>query len=112
MILPYLIYIIIMIIGVILAICTINIYTEGLTWSSIFKFLNATIKLDELAKQSNYYRNFNKEQRDNFLKDSQEVFDSFEGMPRMLWEEYDVTYSKLIDIYKSIRMLKWQEQSK
>ena len=42
-----------------------------------------------------------------FLKEAERVFDAFDKVPNMLWEEEYNKYMEVLDKYKDIKMVRW-----
>jgi len=45
------------------------------------------------------------------LKKAEKVFDAFDKIPEMIWEEEYRKYADVLDTYKSIRVNRWNRQS-
>ena len=78
--------------------------------SHIFTFIKANDTLDKLYDFSEKYDKLSPQQQIIFLKEAESIFDAFEKVPDALWEEDYQKYDEILNKYKDIKMLRWQEE--
>ena len=86
----------------------IQIKSVGISIKDFWSFISANQALDELEKISYKYEKLNECEQLVFLMEAEKVFDAFDKIPNMLWEEEYQKYSKVLDAYKDLKMLRWQ----
>ena len=42
-----------------------------------------------------------------FLMEAEKVFNAFDKVPKMIWEEEYEKYNDVLDTYKNIKVLRW-----
>ena len=53
----------------------------------------------------------NPQQQIIFLTEAEDVFNAFDKVPNTIWEEEFSKYRQVLETYRSIRVLRWAEQS-
>ena len=74
------------------------------------EFIQANEILDKLYELSKRYERMDQNERLMFLMEAEKVFRAFDKVPNILWEEEYQKYSKILDIYREIKVLRWNEQ--
>ncbi len=103
------ILLILMIIGLI-AFAVMQIRAAGMKIKDFVDFIQANQILDNLYDVSKKYEKLNRNQQVVFLMEAEKVFRAFDKVPNMLWEDEYQKYSKILDIYRNIRIAKWNEE--
>jgi len=106
-----LIYILVLIIFALGAFAIMQIKMAGINIKDFWEFVQATQVLDALYKGSKQYEKMNKKEQIVFLMEAEKVFSAFDKVPNMLWEDEYQKYSKILDIYKNIKMLRWSSKN-
>ena len=52
-----------------------------------------------------------REGMETFLSEAEKVFDAFDKIPDMVWEDEYRKYSQVLDAYKNIRLSRWNTQN-
>lgn len=73
-------------------------------------FIQANQILDSLYEVAKKYEKMSQNQQIVFLMEAEKVFNAFDKVPDMLWEDEYQKYSKILDIYRDIKMTRWNEQ--
>ena len=47
-----------------------------------------------------------------YLAEAEKMFDAFDKIPSVVWEDEHDKYSKVLDTYKDIRIMRWNESQK
>lgn len=73
-------------------------------------FIQANEILDNLYEVSIRYEKMTKNQQIVFLIEAEKVFNAFDKVPNILWEDEYQKYNKILDIYRDIKLLRWNEK--
>ena len=104
-------YILIFIVFALCAFAVMQIRMAGLTVKDFWSFIEANQDLEKLYRIANRYENMSQQEQVIFLKEAEKMFRAFEKVPDMLWEEEYNKYSDVLNKYKDIRVLRWNELS-
>ncbi len=85
----------------------IQIKLAGMKVKDFWSFIEANQMLDKLYKFSKKYNNLTSPEQILFLKEAEQVFNAFEKVPDMLWEEEYQKYMEVLDKYKDIKLIRW-----
>lgn len=105
-----LIYILIFIIILLVLMAVMQIKMAGMNIKDFWDFIQANDLLDRLYKFSKQYEKLNPQQQIIFLMEAEKVFSAFDKVPNMLWEEEYSKYIKVLETYKDIKLLRWENQ--
>ena len=105
------IYLLLLIIFALIAFAYMQIRSAGMTVKDFFKFIQANEILEKLYIFSKRYENFSVQEQIIFLKEAEKVFEAFEKVPNVLWEEEYLKYNQILNTYKNIKILRWVEQA-
>jgi biopolymer transport protein ExbB/TolQ len=97
---------------ILLVIAVYQIKMAGMQVRDFWTFVKANDTLDKLYKFAIKYEKLSPQQQVLFLSEAEKVFDAFDKVPNALWEEEYNKYMKILNKYKDIKMLRWQETSK
>ena len=100
---------ILLIIGLV-AFSIMQIRAAGMKVRDFTDFIQANQVLDSLYEVSNKYDRMSHNQQIVFLMEAEKVFKAFDKVPDMLWEDEYQKYMKILDIYRDIKMARWNEQ--
>ena len=103
-----LIYVLIFIIFALIAYAVMQIKLAGINVKDFWSFIEANQMLDKLYAFATKYKKLSIQEQLIFLKEAEKVFDAFEKVPDMLWEEEYQKYMEVLNTYKDIRMLRWE----
>ena len=106
------IYILIFIIFVLIVFAVLQIRLSGIKVKDFWSFIKANQMLDKLYKFANRYQKLSSSEQLIFLKEAELVFDAFDKVPNILWEEEYQKYIDVLDKYKDIKVVRWIENSK
>ena len=67
--------------------------------------------LDKLYQFAKRYEKLTVQQQIIYLKEAEEIFDAFEKVPSVIWEEEYEKYTEVLDKYKDIKMMRWISNS-
>lgn len=108
-VLEIIIILIVLIIGLI-AFSVMQIRAAGMKIKDFAQFIQANQILDSLYEATKKYEKLSKNQQVVFLMEAEKVFNAFDKVPDMLWEDEYQKYSKILDIYRNIKIARWNEK--
>ena len=82
----------------------------GMNVRDFAEFIQANQILDDLYEISRRYDKMNSREKVIFLMEAEKVFNAFDKVPNMLWEEEYQKYSRILDIYRDIKVVRWNEK--
>lgn len=107
--------ILIILVTLILLLLVIAIYqikSAGMNVKDFWTFIKANDTLDKLCAFSEKYEKLSPQQQIIFLHEAEQVFDAFDKVPNALWEDEYSKYMDILNKYKDIKLLRWQQASK
>lgn len=104
------VYILILVIFALFAYAVMQIKLAGMNVKDFYDFVQANQILDSLYKASRQYEKMSQREQIVFLMEAEKVFSAFDRVPDILWEDEYQKYSKILEIYKNIKVLRWNEE--
>ena len=104
------IYILIFLIFALIAFSVMQIKAAGMNIKDFKDFIQANEILDKLYELSKRYEKMDQRERVIFLIEAEKVFSAFDKVPNILWEDEYQKYNKILDIYREIKMIRWNEE--
>lgn len=109
MVIIYLVYLVLFVLIGVFGIICMKIKSSGMNVGDFFRFVVAVGDLDALYNYSVRAEDMTKKEQIAFLKSAEKMFDAFEKVPSIIWEdEYD-KYSEVLERYQNIKVLRWSE---
>ena len=105
------IYILIFIIFGLVAFSVLQLKIAGIKVKDFWSFIQANQMLDKLYVFSKRYQAMSPQEQIIFLSEAEKVFEAFDKIPDMVWEDEYRKYSQVVDAYKSIRLARWNVQN-
>ena len=109
MLLIAVIYILIILIFILSMFAYVQIKAAGMKVKDFYSFVEANHMLDKLYRFSRRYERLSSQDQLVFITEAEKVFNAFEKVPDILWEEEYQKYMDVLDKYKDIKMIRWQE---
>ena len=103
------IFILLFIIIALIVLAIMQIKMAGMNIKDFWDFVQANDLLDRLYNFSKNYDKLNTQQQLIFLMEAEKVFNAFDKVPNTLWEEEYSKYIKVLDTYKDIKLLRWEQ---
>lgn len=100
-------YILLFAIFFLVAIAVAQIKLAGMRVKDFWSFVEANQVLDKLYAFAKKYQKLDVREQLIFLKEAERVFDAFDKVPSVLWEEDYQKYMEVLNTYKDIKMLRW-----
>ena len=109
MILIIILYVLIVIIFALVLFAIAQIKLAGINVKDFWSFIEANQMLDKLYRFSIKYEKLSNADQIIFLNEAEKIFDAFDKVPSMLWEEEYQKYMEVLDKYKDIKMARWAQ---
>ena len=109
MVLLVLIYILIVIIVSLVLFAVAQIKFAGMKVKDFWSFVQANQMLEKLYRFAKKYEKLSSQEQLIFLKEAEKVFDAFDKVPSMLWEDDYQKYIDVLDKYKDIKVMRWSQ---
>lgn len=109
--LAIIIYILLLIIFGLVAFSILQLKLAGIKVKDFWSFIQANQMLDKLYVFSRRYEKMSPQEQIIFLSEAEKVFDAFDKIPDMIWEDEYRKYSQVLDAYKNIRVSRWSEKN-
>ena len=103
------IFILFIFIIILIAMSVVQIRMAGIKIKDFFTFIDANQKLDSLSMFAKRYEKMSPQEQIIYLVEAEKVFNSFDKIPETVWEDERDKYSKVLDTYKNIRVMRWNE---
>ena len=103
------IFILFIFIIILIAMSVVQIRMAGIKIKDFFTFIDANQKLDSLSRFAKRYDKMSPQEQIIYLVEAEKVFNSFDKIPETVWEDERDKYSKVLDTYKNIRVMRWNE---
>ena len=103
------IYVLLFVIFALVAFSVMQIKLAGMKVKDFWTFIKANETLDKLYKFSKRYEKLSPQEQVIFLAEAEKVFSAFDKVPDMLWEEEYRKYMDVLDKYKDIKMIRWNQ---
>ena len=101
------IYILILVIFALIAYAIMQLNLAGMNVKDFWTFIEANQMLDKLYAFSKKYKKMSPQEQVIFLMEAEKVFNAFDKVPKMIWEDEYEKYSDVLDTYKNIKVLRW-----
>ena len=101
------IYILIFAIFALCGYAVMQIKLAGMNVKDFWSFIEANQILDKLYEFSQKYKTLNKQQQVVYLMEAEKVFNAFDKIPNIIWEDEFKKYDEVLKEYKEIKMERW-----
>ena len=101
------IYILIFIIFALALYAVMQLKLAGINVKDFWSFIEANQMLDKLYAFSKRYEKMSPQEQIIFLMEAEKVFNAFDKIPKMIWEEEAEKYDDVLNSYKDIKVLRW-----
>ena len=101
------IYRLVFLIFALIAFAVMQIKMAGLNVKDFFTFIQANEMLDKLYRFAVRYEKLTPMEQLIFLKEAEKVFNAYEKVPEVLWEDEYQKYMEVLNKYKDIKVLRW-----
>ena len=101
------VYILIFIAFGLMAFAVMQLKLAGIKVKDFWSFIQANQMLDKLYVFSKRCQKLSPQEQIIFLSEAEKVFEAFDKIPNMIWEDEYRKYSQVLNTYKDIRVSRW-----
>ena len=101
------VYLLVFLAFVLISYAIFQIKLAGLKVKDFWSFIQANQLLDKLYLFAKQYEKMSSQEQIIYLTQAEKVFKAFEKVPDELWEEEYSKYMEVLNKYKDIRMVRW-----
>ena len=101
------IYVLIFIIFALIMYSVLQLRLAGLNVKDFWSFIQANQMLDKLYVFSKKYEKMSPQEQIIFLMEAEKVFQAFDKVPSIIWEEEYEKYQNVLNTYKDIKVMRW-----
>ena len=101
------IYILLLVIFGLVGFSVMQLRLAGIKVKDFWSFIQANQMLDKLYVFSKKCNSMSPQEQVIFLSEAEKVFNAFDKIPDMVWEDEYRKYSDVLDAYKNIRLNRW-----
>lgn len=101
------IYILVFIVFSLIAFAIMQIRLAGMNVKDFWTFIKANEILDELYIFTKRKDMMSPQEQIIFLTEAEKVFNAFDKVPNLLWDEEYQKYREVLNKYKDIKLLRW-----
>ncbi len=109
--LAIIIYILLLIIFGLVAFAILQLKLAGIKIKDFWSFIQANQMLDKLYIFSKRCEKMSSQEQIVFLSEAEKVFNAFDKIPDMVWEDEYRKYSQVLEAYRNIRVSRWSEHN-
>ena len=111
-ILAVIIIILLLLIVLLSTIAVMQIKMAGMEVKDFWSFIKANDILDKLYIFAQKYDKLSPQEQIIFLEEAEKVFSAFDKVPDVLWEEDYHKYMEILNKYKDIKLIRWNQSKK
>ena len=104
-------YILILIIFALAVFAVMQIKLAGINVKDFWSFIEANQVLDKLYEFSRRYEKLTPQQQVVYLTEAEKVFNAFDKIPDIIWEDEFKKYDEVLKKYKEIKIDRWVSNS-
>ena len=105
------IFILVVFIVILIFSIVMQMRNAGIKVKDFMGFIRASQSLDDLYEFAKRYERMSPQQQIIYLAEAERMFAAFEKIPRSVWEEEQEKYDEVLDKYKDIRVMRWNEEN-
>ena len=106
-VLLFIIYMLVLIIFGLVVFAVMQIKLAGINVKDFWSFIEANQILDKLYEFSQKYKTLTPQQQVVYLMEAEKVFNAFDKIPDIVWEDEFKKYDEVLKKYKEIKLEKW-----
>lgn len=101
------IYVLLFIIFALCVYAVMQIKLAGIQVKDFWSFIEANQILDKLYEFSKRYEKLTPQQQVVYLMEAEKVFNAFDKIPNIIWEDEFKKYDEVLKKYKEIKIERW-----
>lgn len=102
------IFMLLMIVFMLIGLAVAQIKMAGMNVKDFWSFIKANETLNKLYAFSKKYEKLTTNEQLVFLREAERVFEAFDKVPNVLWEEDYQKYMEVLSTYKDIKIVRWE----
>ena len=106
------VFVLLFIVIALVLLAVFQIRMAGIKIKYFYGFIQANQMLDKLARFARRYENMSPQEQVIYLKEAEKIFEAYDKIPSVIWEDQYREYQKVLDAYKNIRVLRWEDSKK
>ena len=106
------VFVLLFIVIALVLLAVFQIRMAGIKIKDFYGFIQANQMLDKLARFARRYENMSQQEQIIYLKEAEKIFEAYDKIPSVIWEDQYREYQKVLDAYKNIRVLRWEDSKK
>ena len=99
------------IIAFLIALAVAQMKSAGIRVKDFWSFINANENLDKLYAFAKRYNKMSTQEQIIYLVEAEKMFEAFDKIPETIWADEHEKYSKVLETYKDIKMMRWNEEN-
>ncbi len=103
------IFILLIFIVILVAMAVTQMQMAGIKVKDFMSFIRANDSLDKLAVFAKKYDKMSPQEQVIYLAEAEKMFDAFDKIPESVWEEEHDKYEEVLEKYKDIKIMRWNE---
>ncbi len=103
------IFLLLIFIVILIVMAVMQIQMAGIKVTDFISFIKANASLDNLAEFAKKYDKMSPQEQVIYLAEAEKMFDAFDKIPDSVWEEERDKYQEVLDKYKDIKVMRWNE---
>ena len=104
------IYVLILIVFSLIVFAVLQVKLAGMNIKDFWDFIQAAQVLDSLYRVNKSYEKMSRKEQIVFLMEAEKIFSAFDKVPNALWEDEYQKYTQVLDIYRNIKISRWNIQ--
>ena len=103
------IFILLIFIVILIAMSIAQMQMAGIKVKDFISFIKANDSLDKLAIFAKKYNEMSPQEQVIYLAEAEKMFDAFDKIPESVWEEEQDKYNEVLEKYRDIKVMRWNE---
>ena len=110
MLLIMIIIVLAVVVVLLLVLSIMQLKAAGINVKDFWGFIEANQNLDRLHDFCKKYDKMSEQEQIIYLTEAEKVFNAFDKIPRIMWEEEENKYQDVLNAYQNIRIMKWDSK--
>lgn len=103
------VFILLMFIAILISMSVLQMRNAGIKIKDFMSFIKANDSLDKLAVFAKRYDKMSPQEQVIYLAEAEKMFDAFDKIPESVWEEEHDKYNAVLEKYRDIKVMRWNE---
>lgn len=108
MALLWIVYVLVIIIIALVCYSFMQLKLAGINVKDFWSFIEANQMLDKLYAFSKKYEKMSPPEQIIFLAEAERIFNAFDKVPNIMWEEEYDKYQRILNIYSNLKLTRWE----